>query len=131
MMTLWCVMRSPLMIGAEMTKNDEFTLDLLTRREVLEIGKASWSGHPLRTTEEESVWIAPRKDGDGFYAALFNLGGESRRISVSREELEREETLTARELWTGTETADAEGISAELAPHDAAVYRVWPAKRLV
>ena len=114
-----------------MTENDAFTLDLLTRKDVLEIGKTSWSGHPLRTAEEESVWIAPRKDGDGFYAALFNLSGEPRRISVSREELDQENLLTARELWSGTETAGAGGISAELAPHDAAVYRVWPEKRPV
>ena len=42
MMTLWCMMRSPLMIGGELTKNDTFTLDLLTRQEVLEIEKVTW-----------------------------------------------------------------------------------------
>ena len=35
MMTLWCMMRSPLMMGGELTKNDDFTLKLLTNRDVL------------------------------------------------------------------------------------------------
>ena len=35
MMTLWCMFRSPLMIGAELTKMDDFTLSLLTNKELL------------------------------------------------------------------------------------------------
>lgn len=34
MMTLWCMFRSPLMIGAELTKMDDFTLSLLTNKEL-------------------------------------------------------------------------------------------------
>ena len=47
MMTLWGMMRSPLMIGAEMTKNDAFTLELLTNADVLNISRESFCGHPL------------------------------------------------------------------------------------
>lgn len=35
MMTLWCMFRSPLMIGAELTKMDDFTLSFLTNKELL------------------------------------------------------------------------------------------------
>ena len=55
MMTLWCMMRSPLMMGGELTKNDDFTLKLLTNRDVLAIEKTSACAHPLWTTEDESV----------------------------------------------------------------------------
>ena len=34
MMTLWYMFRSPLMIGAELTKMDDFTLSLLTNKEL-------------------------------------------------------------------------------------------------
>ena len=122
MMTLWCMMRSPLMIGAEMTKNDDFTLSLLQNADVLNIGKESFCGHPLWTTGEEAVWVAPRQDGQGVYVALFNLSDEKRTVSVSRSQYEV--GTSARELWSG-EAADA-GIclSRELPPHDAAVYLV-------
>ena len=121
MMTLWPMMRSPLMIGAEMTKNDDFTLSLLTNGDVLAIGKESFCGHPLTTTEEESVWLAPRQDGTGVYCALFNLSDEERTVRLSPEQLDRS-AAHARELWTGREEDPAQGIAATLPAHDAAVY---------
>lgn len=123
MMSLWCMMRSPLMIGGEMTKNDAFTLDLLTKRELLEIEKETWCAHPLRTTEEESVWIAPRKDGKGLYLALFNLGEKKRTVTVTAEETGLA-SLTGKEIWTGKEMHKAKQLRAVLPPHDAAVYYV-------
>ena len=124
MMSLWCMMRAPLMMGGEMTKNDPFTLSLLTNADVLAIGRESWCAHPLRTTDGESIWIAPRKDGDGFYLALFNLGEEKRTLSVSAEELEREGPVDARELWTGRMEEQVSEIAAEIPPHDAALFRI-------
>ena len=129
MMTLWCMMRSPLMMGGEMTKNDDFTLSLLTNADVLAIEKESWSAHPLRTTDGESVWLAPRKDGNGFYLALFNLSEERRTVGVSAEEAEQTAPFSARELWSGGRTEKADGISAELGPHDAVVFLVSPRTR--
>ena len=124
MMTLWCMMRSPLMIGGEMTKNDEFTLDLLTKAEVLAIEKESWCAHPLRTTDTESAWIAPRKDGDGFYLALFNLSDGRGVVSVSAEEMDCAGPLRAKELWTKAESAAEDGIRASIPAHGAALFRV-------
>lgn len=121
MMTLWCVMRSPLMIGGEMTKNDAFTLDLLTRKKILEIEKETWCAHPLRTTDEESVWIAPRKAGTGVYVALFNLSDKKRTVNISAEEIEKGR-ITAIELWTGKITAKKKQIRSVIQPHDAEVW---------
>ena len=122
MMTLWSMMRSPLMIGGELTKNDDFTNSLLQNADVLNIGKDSFCGHPLWTTEEESVWVAPRKDGQGKYVALFNLSDETRNVSVSANQFEGGESAT--ELWSGESACVKCCLSAELAPHDAVVYLV-------
>ena len=85
------------------------------------IGKESFCGHPLTTTEEESVWLAPRQDGKGLYCALFNLSDEARTVRVSPGQLGYP-AVCARELWTGREKSAAEGITARLPAHDAAVY---------
>ena len=122
MMTLWSMMRSPLMIGGEMTKNDDFTNSLLMNADVLAIGKESFCGHPLWTTEEESVWVAPRRDGQGVYVALFNLSDEVRTVSVASTQYEGGES--AAELWSGASACAKDGLSAKLAPHDAVVYLV-------
>ena len=118
MMTLWCMMRSPLMVGAELTKNDDFTLKLLTNRDVLEIEKTAYCAHPVYRTDEECLWFAPRKDGKGAYAAVFNLSDTDRMFTLDGDKFEYPFTR-ARELWTGEET-----VKAALKPHDAAVWEL-------
>ncbi len=121
MMTLWCMMRSPLMIGGDLPKNDEFTLRLLTNGELLEIEKASWCAHPVLTTDRESVWIAPRKDGKGCYAAAFNLSDFPSVITVPPDALEGCGS-SATELWSGT--AVSLPPVAYIGPHDAMVWKI-------
>ena len=123
MMTLWCMLRSPLMIGSELTKLDEETLALLTDAEVLAIGKETQGGHPLTTTEEESVWVTNRADGTGRYAALFNLSDEKRTVGVDAMLLQSS-AEEAKELWSGRSVSVQDRLEAELAPHDAAVFRL-------
>ena len=129
MLTLWCMLRSPLMVGAELTKNDDFTLGLLTNRAVLAIERESWCAHPLITTADECVWIAPFKGGAGCYVAAFNLSDRARRIQVDESWLEGT-SARASELWTGRRSEASplgqarRGLIARLAPHDAAVWRV-------
>ena len=123
MMTLWYMMRSPLMIGGDLTRNDGFTLGLLTNDEILRIGRESWCGHPLRTTEEESTWIAPRQDGRGLYLALFNLSDRKRTITLDAAEIGLE-TLSGRELWSGKTLRKTAKIRAALPPHGAAAWRI-------
>ena len=118
MLTLWCMMRSPLMIGAELTRNDDFTLRLLTNRDILEIEKESFCAHPLFTTDDLSIWIAPRTDGKGLYAALFNLSDSARTMSIQPSWIERPFT-EARELWTDTVT---DKLTASLPAHGCAVW---------
>ena len=121
MMTLWCIMRSPLMIGGEMSKNDSFTLSLLTHAGLLEILKEGWCAHPLRTTPEESVWISPRRGGRGCWIALFNLSDKKRTVSLSAGEADLA-SFRGQELWTGKPLRAAGKLRAALPPHDAAVW---------
>ncbi len=121
MMTLWCIMRSPLMMGGEMTKNDPFTLSLMTCGPVLAMGRESFCAHPLRTTEEESVWVAPRIDGTGLYVALFNLSDADRTVD-GRDALQERSLTRAAELWTGRTLPAGEALCRTLAPHDACVF---------
>ncbi len=118
MMTLWCMMRSPLMAGCDMADMDDDTLTLLTKGEVLAIEKEAWCSHPVYTNDNASVWIAPRKDGRGFYAAVFNLSDAERVVSVPEGAAEMP-FARAKELWSGQKSAS---LTARLAPHGCAVW---------
>ena len=122
MMTLWCIMPAPLMFGGEMTRLDDFTRRLITNEAVLEMLKDTFGGRPVYTREEEAAWMAPRRDGQGCYVALFNLSDEERTLTLSPETLGLAPNA-ATELWTG-KPADPGLLSARLSAHDAAVWLV-------
>ena len=121
MMTLWCIMRSPLMIGGDLPENDEFTLKLLTNRALLAMEEESWCAHPLYRNETDCVWIAPKRDGSGCYAALFNLCDTQQTFTLDTQFLNGK-MQHATELWSGTQAAGT--LSATLLPHDAAVWLI-------
>ncbi len=124
MMSLWCMMRAPLIAGADLPKNDEFTLKLLTNREILEIEKTTHCAHQLFRTEEEIAWIAPRRDGRGVYAALFNISERTKTVSLVTEAYDLEGYTRTKELWSGREGKLSKVLKARLPKHGAAVFRL-------
>lgn len=127
MLTLWSILRSPLMIGGEMTGFDGFTLDLLTNRRVLEMHRDARNSHQVwrRTAAdcELALWTADRAGG-GRYAALFNLSDTRVRAAAALEELELPGPVHAAELWTGDVRTVPKRLEAVLPPHGAAAWMV-------
>lgn len=74
LMTLWSMARSPLILGGDMTKLDDFTLSLLTNNEVLAVDQNSENNHQLFTQEGAIAWIADVPNSRDKYLALFNTG---------------------------------------------------------
>ena len=124
MMTLWCLFGSPLMIGAELTKLDDWTLSLLTNREILSMLTPDCRPRQVFRDEGRAIWTARNPVLDTQYAALFNLSDEPAVISITLKELEMEAGL-ALELWTNEKQDMTDScLTAELAPHACAVYKL-------
>lgn len=123
MMSLWCMMRSPLMLGGELTKNDEFSLKLITNKAVLDIEKVTASAHQLYRSDDEIAWIAPMKDASGVYIALFNISEENRTITFDPSKYEIEGMNCAVELWSG-KAVDALGeVAFDVNKHGAVIVK--------
>lgn len=124
MMTLWCMFRSPLFIGAEMRDNDKFTLSLLQNREVLRLIKHSSGARQVFRDDAQAVWTSLDEDGS-VYVALFNLSDAVKEVAVGFEALELEERRRVRELWSGKDLGETQsGIKARLPVHGAALYKL-------
>ena len=124
MLTLWSIFRSPLIIGGEMTKFDDFTMSLLTNEGILKMHRNARHSHQVWRREmngsEIVLWTAADAEGCQ-YAALFNIGENLADISVPLTELEIYEAKDITELWSN-EAFHADNISADLAPHSARAY---------
>ncbi|MBN1516225.1 NPCBM/NEW2 domain-containing protein [Candidatus Sumerlaeota bacterium] len=83
-MSLWCIARSPLIFGGDMTRLDEFTVDLLTNPEVLAVNQASENGRQLYRKDDLIVWTADVPDSPDKYVALFNAQDNSDQIDLAK-----------------------------------------------
>jgi alpha-galactosidase len=72
LMTLWSIARSPLILGANLPKNDEFTLSLLTNDEVIAVNQRSANNKQVSNKDNRIVWIADVPDSKDKYLAMFN-----------------------------------------------------------
>ena len=124
MMTLWCMMRSPLMVGADLPKNDDFTLKLLTNKGVLEILSTTHCAHQVYRNENEIVWLAPARTNSTCYVAVFNISDEDREISIAPEKMDLDYTKAV-ELWSHEEIAVKDIITSKVGSHGAKIYRMY------
>ena len=98
--SLWCIFRSPLMLGCELTDVDEWTMSLLTNDAVLGLTKHSHGAHQVLRTFDFIVWQAEGEHGEQ-YVAMFNIAGWPDTFSVSTEKLGLEGAWEVTDLWTG------------------------------
>ncbi len=72
LMTLFAIFRSPLMFGGDLPSNDEFTLSLITNKDVLNVNQHSMNGRQLFRETDLIAWTADDPKTGDKYLALFN-----------------------------------------------------------
>ncbi len=123
MMTLWSIFRSPLMIGGEMTKFDNFTMSLLTNEAILGMHQNARHAHEVwrkkRKDSETILWAAAHASKVGTYAALFNAGEEDSTVTLPLSDLELYGMKTVTNLWTGEIMNTEDEITFDIPKHGA------------
>jgi hypothetical protein len=124
MMTLWTIFRSPLMFGGELRDNDEWTLSLLTNKEVLHLHRFGKQGRQVELNEEFAIWTSEDEQGN-HYAALFNLSDEESTLQVSFQQLHVTIPSTIRDLWLSRDLEVVnEGITQVIPPHGSVLLKL-------
>jgi alpha-galactosidase len=107
-MSLWVLMAAPLFFSGDITRLDEFTLNVLCNAEVIDVDQdpLGKQGRIVRKSEEEFVLAKPLEDGS-LAVGLFNLTGTPRRMAVTWSELGIGGPRRVRDLWRQKETGRA------------------------
>lgn len=128
LMTLWCIFRSPLMMGGDLPHSDAATTALLTNDEVLAVDQHSTGNRAVIQTADTSVWTAASVHGDGQYVAVFNTTEHPEELSYTWKQLGwTSGRYSLRDLWEHTDSKPAERLMVRLAPHACVLYRATPA----
>jgi alpha-galactosidase len=133
--TLWAVARSPLILGANLTRLDDFTRSLLTNQTVLFMNQNATYSHPVDvsalgpTFQNARVWRAtinqPGERGYAEYFACFNLDDQPVTLRATWKQLGFDGAKhSAESAWDGSITRDAKDISVTLPAHGSALYQV-------
>jgi hypothetical protein len=150
LMSLWCIARSPLILGGDLPKNDDFTLSVLTNDEVLAVNQNSANNHQLFNTNNQVAWVADVPGSKDKYVALFNLlpvtaprnqsvnnsgtntvSADSTRlpvdIAVSLTDAGISGQAKVRDLWAHKDLGTVSGeFKAPINSHGAGLYRFSP-----
>jgi len=107
--SLWSLLCSPLLIGCDMTKLDDFTLNLLTNDEVLEVNQDPLGCQAGRVLKEGSleVWAKVMEDGSKV-VGLFNRGEDEAVMAVKWADLGLKGKQTVRDLWRQQDVGTSE-----------------------
>ena len=83
LMSLWSIARSPLIFGGDMTKLDDFTKEMLTNPEMLEVNQNSTRNRQVSRENNLVVWTADDPASGDKFVALFNAQSKGDNIDFS------------------------------------------------
>ena len=130
-LALWSMMASPLILSSDVASLSPQSLSILGNQDVIAVdqdalGKAA---NLLRRGAELDVLIKPLSSG-AYAVAVFNHGGGPATADLRPTDLGFSGspcTLQVQDLWTGKAISQSAGLSAQLASHDTAIWKVTPA----
>ncbi len=125
MMTLWCIFRSPLMIGAQMRDNDEFTLKLLTNRRLLNMHRNGRKPRQLSRKDDLVVWKSKTRDGK-LYIAFFNISNEEKQTKIRFKDYKigSKKEVNAIDIWSEESLFLTDKKIISLKPHSVICYEI-------
>lgn len=126
--SLWCLLASPLLIGCDMTRLDDFTLNLLTNDEVLAVNQDPL-GRPagrIRKAGNIEIWARTLEDGSKA-VGLFNLGKKIQTGTVTWAEIGISGEGQVRDLWRQQDLGRfTEQFTAQIPRHGVVLIKVTP-----
>jgi hypothetical protein len=126
MLTLWSMARSPLILGANLTQLDQWTLKLITNRDVLDVDQFAHDQRQVAREGNTVAWTAAGKNGIR-YLALFNLNDREKTINRSYAFYNlTAKTYSSRELWSQTDQGTSDSVNVALAPHSCILLELKP-----
>ena len=132
--SLWCLLASPLLIGCDMEKFDDFTLNLLSNDEVLAVDQDALGKGALCVLKDGDVRIYEKELADGSRAVgFFNLGVTPAKLDFKGfDKLGLHGQQHVRDLWRQKNLDDVkvtnDSLTLTIPAHGVVLYKFTMAK---
>ena len=115
--SMWAMLASPMLIGCDMGKLDDFTLQILTNDEVLDVSQDSLGSAAGRVSKKGDLEVWSRKLDDGSQAVcLVNATDEEASITANWSEIGIAGRQKVRDLWLHKDLGSYEKQFSEKVP---------------
>lgn len=126
--SLWSLLSSPLLLGCDLTKLDDFTLSLLTNHEVLAVNQDTKGiqADVVKKDEDKNtqVWAKELEDGS-LAVGLFNLHENDQKMGISWQELGISGRKTVRDLWRQKDLGEfSDQFEADVPTHGVVLIKI-------
>jgi len=125
LMTLWCIFKSPLMLGGYLPENDSVTFKIITNEEVLAVGQYSTNNRQVKNKKGIVVWMADAPGSDIKYLAVFNTNDKLAHVSLYFDEIGLKGTFEFRNLWERKNLGNFKNVlTTSIIPHGCVIYSI-------
>lgn len=126
--SLWCILAAPLITGNDLRHMADFTRNILTNKEVIEIDQdpLAKEGYKLRDQGDTEVWVKPLADGS-WCVLLLNRGEGRAFITMKIQDLDiqKADAYVVRNLWSHKEEQRTDGlVRANVASHGVQMFKI-------
>ena len=122
-LSLWALQAAPLLIGADMSKMDEWTANLLGNREMLSINQDVKGQAASRIASDNwtQVWSRPLANGT-VAIGLFNRGPEAMSVTAKFGDVGLTGSHAVRDVWSGKPLPTAKDAFTATVPRHGVVF---------
>jgi len=126
LMTLWCIIRSPLIWGGNLLESSADDLKLMQNSEVIAVNQNSTNNKPV-VTGNTPIWYADIPGSQIKYVAVFNRNDGPTNVTINFSSLGVTGSDTLRDLWAKSNLGVYSGsYTVSLAAHQSKLYRLTP-----
>lgn len=99
-MSMWSLMAAPLIYSGDMSKLDEFTINVLCNPEVIEVNQDPLGEGAMVIKQNEELFLMVKNLADGSKAVgMFNRGKKDAKMNLNFSELQLTGKHQVRDLW--------------------------------
>ena len=125
--SLWALLSAPLLIGCDISQLDDFTLNLLSNDEVIDIDQDPLGKGATRVvkTNDYQVWMKPMEDGS-VAVGIFNLSNDFKTLSINWNELQIKGIKKIRDVWRQKDLGEFKNsFTTNVASHGVMLMRLF------
>jgi alpha-galactosidase len=129
-LNLWAISRSPLILGTNLTKLDDFTRSLITNEAILTMNQTLTSSQPVDVSklvgfENARVWRGTAERNHAQYVGFFNLADQPLTLKAGWDQLGIAGAKhKAQDLWADKEFKSIKQVEITLPAHGSTVLLV-------